>query len=115
MNAIEKSVALWEQRGYSEMQFWEDIQIWGKRGIYIHLRPDYCVCAEDLEGQAWFVYLAVGNMGDLLALLPYELPMIGWEREAKNRRGVKYYPMKKVLALYALGSKSGKTDVTGNT
>lgn len=101
MNAIQQSIALWAKRGWSEHQFWEDVQLWAKRGCFIHIRPDHCACAQDMEGEAWFIYLAVGRLKDIIPLLPYELPMVGWEREIRNQKGVRYYPLRKVLALSA--------------
>lgn len=82
----------------SSDEFWSDVRKWGEMDCYIHLRPDHCVCAKDVDGEAWFIYLAVGDLRELLELLPYPLPQIGWGRELRNR-DVKYYPTEKVLAI----------------
>lgn len=33
---------------------------------------------------AWFVWCAVGELGDLLAAIPFPLPWIGWHRQGRG-------------------------------
>lgn len=33
----------------------------------------------------WWVYLAAGDLGQMMRFLPYELPWFGWERDNKPR------------------------------
>ena len=92
-NAIDEAIALYSSRA----AFWDDVQKWGDIGCHVHIRPDHVVSALDVDGRAWFIYLAVGNMSEMIRLLPYKLPYIGWGRERKGREP-RYYPLEKLLA-----------------
>jgi hypothetical protein len=100
VSAIEQSIAMWP----SPEAFWNDVRKWGEMGCYVHIRPDFCVCAKDVEGQGWYVYLAVGDMEHMLRQLPYELEFIGWDRELRGCRNPRYYPLKKLLAKCGISS-----------
>lgn len=93
MNAIQEAIALYP----SPAAFWDDVQKWGDIGCYVHIRPDHVASALDVDGNAWFIYLAVGNMSEMIKLLPYELPYIGWGREKKGQP-IRYISTKKLLA-----------------
>jgi hypothetical protein len=70
-------------------------------GCNFRVSDDYFVVAKDVDGEAWFVYIAVGNLRELLSLLPYPLPYIGWGRELGGK-APKYYSLEKVLAKAGL-------------
>lgn len=38
------------------------------------------------ECDAWFVWVGVGRWRDLLALMPYPLPWVGWYRQGRKWR-----------------------------
>ncbi|SKA88865.1 hypothetical protein SAMN02745166_01498 [Prosthecobacter debontii] len=48
------------------------------------------------ECDAWWIWLAAGDLGSLMHLFPYELPLIGWQRYWKGRPSVKFYSMEAV-------------------
>ena len=50
---------------------------------------------------AWFIELVVGNgrMNQLIKMLPYDLPRIGWKRGLKGRDTVKFYDLNKLKQL----------------
>lgn len=50
---------------------------------------------------AWFIELVVGNgrMEQLIKMLPYDLPRIGWKRGLKGRDTVKFYDLDKIKKL----------------
>jgi hypothetical protein len=45
------------------------------------------------ECDAWFVWLGVGSAERLLALMPYELPWIGWYRQGRGWRSCHWLAM----------------------
>jgi hypothetical protein len=49
------------------------------------------------DGDAWLVYLMAGDVRKACCMLPYELPLIGWERQNVLR----FWPLKKVRGIYA--------------
>lgn len=49
------------------------------------------------NGDAWLVYLLAGDPGKALALLPRELPRIGWERGNVLR----FWPLAKFRKVFA--------------
>lgn len=56
------------------------------------------------DGDAWLVYLMAGDMGRALRMLPYRLPLIGWERGNVLR----FWPLAGVVRRCANVSNSRK-------
>jgi hypothetical protein len=44
------------------------------------------------ECNAWFVWLAVGDAWRLMDLMPYELPWVGWARQGRGWRNIRWLP-----------------------
>src|SRR5204863_593860 len=54
------------------------------------------------DGDAWLAYLMAGDMQRALAVLPYELPLIGWERANVLR----FWPLQRFRAILLAGRAS---------
>lgn len=100
MTPVEQAAAVY-QREACARSFDDDLAAHLKGGYvfstpdaFVMIRPvrsfaderlivDPWVKFEREDCNAWLVYLAAGDLASLLPLLPYPLPLIGWER--KNR------------------------------
>lgn len=54
-----------------------------RAGEALILEPQHSFPREDQD--AWLIWLAAGNLAPFLALFPYELPLIGWQKRNKLR------------------------------
>lgn len=79
---------------------------------YVFSRPDLFMMGCSVGGyepqnSGWFIYLAVGKgkFREMVELMPYSLPWIGWAREARGRSAVAWHPTNRVLLLVATHNK----------
>lgn len=106
MTALEKALSIYGAEEFSRLQ-----RIYTMFGHTV-TSPDYIAfarpCKEETSEQftdeghdAWFIELVVGNgrMEQLIKMLPYDLPRIGWKRGLKGRDTVKFYDLDKIKQL----------------
>ena len=91
--------------------FDEDLQLHLSNG-YVHSTPEVFVMGRPVWSQAtyseitnpghrfmgpdaWWVYAAAGDLSQVAALLPYYLPLVGWERLNVPR----FYDLNRVIQL----------------
>jgi hypothetical protein len=66
---------------------------------YVFIGPEYLLLGRRVE-HAWFIYAAIGKgFSRFWDLMPYELPYVGWARQARGRSEVKWYPTERVKQL----------------
>jgi hypothetical protein len=106
MNATQTALSIYGAAEFSRIQ-----RIYTMYG-YTITSPDYLsfirpctegspeVFTEDGHN-AWFIELVVGNgrMEQLINMLPYDLPRIGWKRGLRGRDTVKFYDLDKIKKL----------------
>jgi len=57
---------------------------------------------------AWFVYIAAGDLASMLRYVPYPLDFVGFSRQVGKKRGsddpceLKFYPLKRMEKLASL-------------
>ena len=75
LSPVEKAKAICEAEGDS---FRDVLELHLLDGVVIST-PTHFLMGRDVGG-AWFVWVGVGDAATLLAMMPYELPLIGWHR-----------------------------------
>ena len=106
MNATQEALSIYGAEEFSRLQ-----RLYTMYG-YTATGPDYIAfirpCREARPDDfvedghdAWFIELVVGNgrMEQLIKMLPYDLPRIGWKRGLKGRDTVKFYDLDKIKQL----------------
>lgn len=106
MNATQTALSIYGAAEFSRIQ-----RLYTMYG-YTITSPDYIAFARPCteispevfteDGHdAWFIELVVGNgrMNQLIKMLPYELPRIGWKRGLKGRDTVIFHDLSKVKKL----------------
>lgn len=78
---------------------WEsDLLEYGGCG-HVHVTSEYVLLARRI-GDGWFIRLAIGEgLAKFWEFMPYELPYIGWAREAKGRPEVVWYRTSRLRKL----------------
>jgi hypothetical protein len=116
MTAVELAASVYEREPCART-FQEDVEAHLLNG-YVFSTPHFFVMGrvvlssaarEDIvdpwvrfdTGDAWLVYLMAGDMRRALAMLPHDLPRIGWERENVLR----FWPLAKVRQFCACHSR----------
>ena len=99
---IERARALYKSKERLRGKFDSDLSDYKATGIVID-NPSCFVMAKALEWQdgsepyghkrAWFVQCAVGNLRQLLALIPVPLPYIAFCRFKDRHRRLRIYPI----------------------
>lgn len=105
MSAAEDAAKLCTLRGASFRYELEAHLLHG----YVYSAPDYFAMARpvsrsinvgDLEAvhpreecDAWFIWLAVGDLQKLLKLLPFDLPWVGWHRQGREWLDCHWVPL----------------------
>ncbi len=102
MTPVEKAAAVYQQE-WCASSFREDLEAHLING-YVHSTPTAFVMARPVsvladetltldpwhsfpreEQDAWLIWLAAGDLASLLALFPYPLPFIGWQKRNRLR------------------------------
>jgi len=110
MTPVERAALLYEDIA----DFRRDLEAHLLQG-YVHSTPEafvmarpVCATAPEVEivnpwhafprerWDAWWIWLAAGDLASLMPLFPYELPCIGWQRCWKGRPNMKFYSMKAI-------------------
>jgi hypothetical protein len=65
---------------------------------HVFLTEDSFIMGYEVGGRGWYVFAAVGNMGDMLASLPHYLPYIGFHR-GKKTTNFHWYETDRLLRL----------------
>jgi hypothetical protein len=103
MTALQEALSLYGAEEFSKLQ-----RFYTMHG-FTFTGPDYIAfirpCRErepeafvDDGHDAWFVELVVGRgrIGQLLEMLPYPLPRIGWRRGFKGKHHIRFYDLSKL-------------------
>jgi len=104
------------QAEYSPLTF-DEVLTWHLLNGFVFSRPDFFVLGRPVvssapyalladpshhfpstECDAWLVYLAAGNTARMWEILPWPLPLIGFER---RNEGVRFFPSQQVARLTA--------------
>ena len=106
MTALNQALSIYGAAEFSRIQ-----RLYTMYG-YTFTSPDYIAfirpCYEERHEEftedghdAWFIELVVGNgrMSQLIKMLPYALPRIGWKRGLKGRDTVKFHDLDKLKQL----------------
>lgn len=84
MTAWDIMQALYQQ--FPALSFEDDLIEYARKG-FVRISPTsmaFAKIARDEHGEYWFIRAAVGNLIELLCMLPAYLPRIAWCRNADN-------------------------------
>lgn len=88
MTPVEQATKLYESIGKN----FNDVLLDHSANHYAHFTPDGLIMARCLD-TAWFIEVAIGtgSMRYWLELMPVYRPFVGWAREFKNCKTIKWY------------------------
>lgn len=90
--------------------------VWHMRNAFVFSTPDYfimgsCVPSKSFDPNApltrfakdqcdaWYIFAMAGSMPRVWEIMPWELPLIGWERVREGKRELQFFPTATLMRL----------------
>ena len=107
-SAFERMERMYAEYNDPALNFWKDLLDYAENG-FVRISPTSMALAKpcrDERGEYWFIRAAVGNLDELVSILPGFLPRIMWCR--RNDGVIREYKTETLLRKVAAKMNRGK-------
>lgn len=91
---------IWQQLNQlydkSRRNFGEDL-LWHASHGYIRYGPTHFIMGSDCSGRGWLIWVAVGDISQFIAEMPYYLPYVGWSRDPSGFGEIRWFRTEDVI------------------
>lgn len=108
MNHFQTLRKLYEQRDREHSFDWYVWEHHNHPEGFVFSTPDYFVMGSRLASKGygpidtWFVYAMAGDLSKVWSILPYDLPLVAWERQTPYGKKLHFYRANRIRALCSL-------------